>query len=923
MTKNTDYCEIFDPTTTVYIIDGSSFLYRAYYSLRPLHTTSGAPVQAVFSFCRMIKHWIDKFRPIHVVLVWDSKGKTLRHEIYADYKATRQAPPSDLYDQKQRIMNFADIVGIRQLIKDGIEADDLMYSLAQELKNSTYKTVLITSDKDLLQALSAYIFVYDPFKDTIIDPTSFQETMGFPVSQLAFYHALVGDSSDNIPGVHGIGKKGAADLVAHYQSLIDLYNNIHTVKPDRVRNALIAHKDDAFLSEQLFTLRYVPTNIALSDTIFDSKNWSKAGNFFTSLNFKSLLKDIPQEDGTSTDGQLSLFPGTPKAIPAAKSITYDSKLVTTVEDLKDLCQQIRQTGICALDTETDGLAPLVNHCVGISLCCHQGVAWYIPFGHKTGEPQLTERQVLDILKPLLEDPGIQKYLHNAKFDALVLDHAGIKLKGIAFDSYIVARLLLREWQKAGLKPLSEFYFNEPMATFDEIIGIFKVKNFSYVPLSQAAHYASCDAHQTYRLAQFLRNELAQEPVIEKLYYEIEHPMVEILIAMEAEGIVLDIEQLKKLGTQVEGSLAAVELTIKDLVGRSDINLNSPRQVEDLLFNQLGLPSQKKSAKGKYYSTDQEVLKALMPLHPVPGLIAQFRELAKLKGTYIDTLPTYVNPRTGRIHTTFNQVTTATGRLASLDPNLQNIPTGETGYGLAIRDAFKPKQGHIFIAADYSQIELRVLAHLSQDINLKTAFALEQDIHAQTAARIFQVPVEQVTHTQRQLGKLINFSILYGKTPYGLSKELGISQKDAKNYIENYFAQYPGVLVWMETVINEVTAHGYVTTLWGRRRYIPTIFEKNRVLHDEAKRIAINTKVQGTAADIMKLGMIKITQEFKQNNLDAAIILQIHDEIVVTADIKSASHVEQLIARTLETVVAWDVPLKVTTRSGTTWKNVTK
>ena len=417
--------------------------------------------------------------------------------------------------------------------------------------------------------------------------------------------------------------------------------------------------------------------------------------------------------------------------------------------------------------------------------------------------------------------------------------------------------------------------------------------------------------------------MAKDAIIEKLYTEIEHPLIQVLVEMEQEGIGLDVELLSKLGQAVHGSLEAVELVIKDLVAMPEINLNSPRQIEDLLFNRLGLPTGKKSAKGTSYSTDQEVLSGLIKLHPVPGLIMQYRELAKLKSTYIDTLPTYVNPNTGRIHTTFSQTATATGRLASSDPNLQNVPTDRTGYGLAIRGAFKPKPGHLFIAADYSQIELRVLAYLSQDHNLMSAFAYDHDIHAETAARIFQVPLDKVTHDQRQVGKKINFSILYGLTPYGLSKDLGIGQKEAKSYIDGYFAQYPGVSVWMETVINEVMAHGYVSTLYGRRRYIPTIFEKNRALHEEAKRMAVNTKAQGTAADIMKLGMINIAQELKKQKSDAAIVLQIHDEILVTAHQDSAEHVQQLVIQKLESVVDWNVPLKVTTRIGSSWKEVTK
>ena len=921
MAKANNFTQVLDPKKTIYLIDGSSFLYRAYYGLRPLHTPQGVPVQAVYSFCRMIKHLVDQFNPLYMALVWDSRGKTLRHEMYPEYKATRQAPPSDLSDQKQLIMKFADLIGLAQIIQQGVEADDLMYSAAKELANDEFHAVIVTSDKDMGQALSSSVSLYDPFKNAIINVESFEQDKGFPVEKLPFYYALLGDTSDNIPGVKGVGKKGALDLVQQWANLTDVYDHIDEVKPERLRAALVQSKENAFLSEKLFKLHFVPTGVSYETICFDESKWSNAQPLFEELNFKSLLKKedvrVPEE------AQLSITSASQPFDPYAKLSAYDFKAITDVKALEDVCNLIVQAGEVAVDTETDGLSPLGNKCIGLSFCVRKGTAYYIPCGHVTGEQQLSCEQIVAVIKPVMENPEIKKYFHNAKFDQLVLYGCGIDLKGMAFDSYIVARLLLREWQRAGLKALSEFYFNEPMLNFKEVVDYCKAKDFSHVPLAIATRYAAADAHQTYQLTKHLEKELAKDPTTLKLYVDIEHPLIQVLVDMEKEGVSLDVPLLTHLGEKVQGSLEAVELAIKDMVAMPDINLNSPRQVEDLLFNKLGLPPQKKSAKGTGYSTDAEVLATLSKMHVVPGLIMQYRELAKLKSTYIDTLPTYVNPKTGNIHTTYSQVSTATGRLASMEPNLQNVPTDGSGYGLAIRDAFKPKAGHIFIAADYSQIELRVLAYLSQDINLRTAFSYDHDIHAETAARIFNVSLEQVTHEQRQVGKKINFSILYGLTPYGLSKDLGIGQKEARNYIEGYFAQYPGVSVWMETVIAEVMATGYVATLWGRKRYIPTIFEKNRVLHEEAKRMAVNTKVQGTAADIMKLGMIEIARKFKEQNLDAQILLQIHDEILVSATEPIAEHVQQLVADTLESVVNWNVPLKVTTRTGLSWKDVTK
>lgn len=925
MAQQRIYNHTIDTENTLYIIDGSSFLYRAYYGLKPLHTPQGVQVQAVYSFCRMIKKLIDTFDPHFCALVWDSRGITVRHQIYPEYKATRMAPPSDLSIQKELIMRFAHTIGIKQVAQENTEADDLMYSLAKELANNAFKAILVTSDKDLGQALDENTLIFDPFKDKIIDIEDFKKDMGFPVNKLCFYHSLVGDSSDNIPGVKGIGKKGAAELIMQFETLKDLYEKIDQVKSERTKNALITNKENAFLSEELFKLRFIPTGLKQQDVAFDAHHWIKARPFFSELNFSSLIKTT-ETASSANQSQMSFLSTTPQASATTRislDQKYDFRCIRTEKQLDELCTTILQAKAFALDTETDGLNSFACNCIGISICTEESIAYYIPFGHMTEETQLDRRLVLEKLKPILEDSSIKKYLHNAKFDCLVIRQYGIRIQGIAFDSLISSRLLLREWQKVGLKALSEYYFEEQMLSFQDVTSNTKVKNFASVNLAIATAYSAADAHQTFKLAQRVKEELAKEEQIAQLYFEIEHPLIQVLIDMEAEGIELDKEFLSHVGSTVQGSLEAVELAIRDMVNMPDINLNSPAQISDLLFNRLGLPVQKKSSKGTNFSTDQEVLSTLSSLHPVPGLISQYRELSKLKSTYIDALPTYINKRTGKIHTSFSQVMTATGRLASSDPNLQNIPTDGHSYGKTIRGAFKPKQGHVFISADYDQIELRVLAYLSQDLKLKEAFAYNHDIHRQTAASIFQISPDAVTHEQREIGKKINFSILYGQTPYGLSKDLKISHKEAKHYIDAYFAQYPGVSIWAETVINEVTAHGYVQTLYGRRRYIPTIFEKNHVLRQEANRLAVNTKVQGTAADIMKIGMINIAHEIEHKQIDAALVLQIHDEIIVTAHHEIAHEIEKLITEKLESVVTWNIPLSVTTRQGHSWKDVTK
>lgn len=900
----------FDPKKTIFLIDGSSCLYRAYYSLRPLHTPQGIPVQAVYSFCRMIKKLINTYSPEYIVLVWDSRGKTTRHKMYKEYKATRQAPPSDIFDQKDFIVEFANLIGLKQLEQKGIEADDIMFSVAKEqAKNNAI--VLMTLDKDMGQtfALGDQVYILDTFKDKLYDRASFEEKMGFPVEKMPFYFALLGDVSDNIPGVRGIGKKTALDLVNTFDSLEDIYARLSEIKKARVVSALEQNKDNAFLSRELFLLQYYKTGLGKSDLSFDAKNWPKARSLFEKLNFKSLLKEIGRTKGEKT------YIIDKKIVHWKK---YDFKAVTTTQDLQELCAYLKKKKAFAVDTETNGLRPLQVDLIGISFCAEKGKAYYVPCGHKINH-QLSCDEIIAALKPILEDPTIKKYLHNVKYDQLVLANHGIELQGFAMDTMVAAKLVIRDWQSPGLKKLSHYYFEEEMLTYGDVVKFHKYKDFSHVPLDLAVLYSCADSLQTFRLAPLIEKEL-KEAKLEKQYYEIEHPLTQVLYKIEREGIFLDSNIIKDLDRKVIQDLATIEEKIATLVGKETINLNSPRQVEDLLFYKLKLPPQKKTATGGY-STDHEVLQKLAKIHPIPGLIIKYRELSKLKNTYIDALPTYINSNTKRIHTTFSQVMTATGRLSSSNPNLQNIPV--SGFGLEIRTAFKPKANNVFIAADYSQIELRVLAHLSQDKNLIDAFLKGHDIHRETAARLFDVPIDKVTHDQRQLGKRINFSILYGMTPYGLSKDLGISFKDAKHYIEKYFAQYPSVSDWMENVVEFTKEYGYTKTFWERRRYVPNIYERNRALYEEARRIAINTVAQGTAAEIMKIGMINLDKAFEEHAIDAHILLQIHDELLISGPKDQVEKTEQLIKEVLESVVDWHVPLVVTTHIGADWKEVTK
>lgn len=898
---------------SVFIIDGSSFLYRAYYSIRPLHTKDGVAVQAVYGFCRMIRKLIDTYQPHALVIVWDSKGKTVRHEMYDKYKYTRQAMPSDLIVQKELIQEFADTIGIVQVHMQGIEADDLMYSIAKDLEREQCASIFVTSDKDMGQALSEYITILDPFKDAFITVESLQEKLGFEIAKIPFYYALVGDSADSIPGVKGIGPKGAQQLVQQFSSLEDLYENIDLISSVRTKELLIAAKADAFLSEQLFILRIYETALTQQGCHFDAANWYKARPFFEKLDFKSLIKDIDSKYGDKTT-----LPSEVPSVPLHGKYTF--VLVNTAEELNEVCNKIRTAGHCALDTESDGLKPLEANLVGISLCVQEGVSYYVPFGHAVEEPQLSRSYVLEQLKPLLEDAGIEKYLHHAKFDALMLYHAGVNLRGIVFDTMIAASLVVSEGQRVGLKYLSQYYFQEPMLFWDDVVKKNKYKNFSYVPLAIATEYAAADAHQTLKLYTVFKQEVDNRK-LQDLLFKLEMPTMQVLYEMEKEGILVDIAVLQRIDTVVTHDLVVLRATITDLLGENfaTLNLNSPKQLEDLLFNYLKLPAVKKTTQKTGYSTDQDVLRELATLHPVPGFIMKYRELYKIKSTYLEGLREAINPFTGRVHTTFSQTAVATGRLASSEPNLQNIPVDK----LHVRAAFKPRENWVFLSVDYSQIELRVLAYLSQDETLITAFATGQDIHALTAAGLFDVPLDAVTHEQRQTGKRINFSILYGLTAHGLSKDLHISHKKAQEYIDRYMAQYPGVVAWMEKITTFAQDNGYVETLGGRRRYLSGIREKNRHLYDLARRAAINTVVQGTAAELMKQGMVNLQVYFAAEAHTAKILIQIHDELLIEVQKEHSESITSAVASILQEVVTWNVPLGVSTRIGADWQAVTK
>ncbi len=905
----------------VFIIDGSSFLYRAYYGMRPLQTSQGVSVQAVYSFCRMIRKIIKDFNVEHIVIVWDSKGKNIRHEIFPEYKATRQQAPLDLFEQKELILQLLDEIGMAQVSQIGIEADDLIASLAKKFNDQGCEIMIVSGDKDLAQIVTnGSIQIFDAFKEKVLNEQQLTEKYGFSLTKLPFYFSILGDASDNIPGVKGIGEKGATDLVKQFNSLDDLYANIDKIDKRRTKELLLTQKDNAYLSLKLFTLHMYPTSTELADTSFHEDNWQKTLPLLKKLEFKTLVADIEKKSSipaSQNPTQQNLLEQSHKFLHEV----YNFILVNNIDDLIKLCAQIKKIGSFAIDTETTGLDPMINPCVGISIATEINHAYYIPFGHTTGEQQLTLQDIKTHLNPIFADPKIAKFLHHAKFDQVVLHQLGMPLAGVTFDTLIAASLIVQDWQKKGLKTLSEFYFDETMLTYEDTIKAHKAVSFAQIPLLDATRYAAADAHQTLKLHHLFHAELIKQG-LDTLFHKIEMPINDILVTMQLQGIYCDETILAKLDRLVSADIKKIELEIREYTIQP-INLNSPKQITQLLFEQLNLPTQKKSTKKTGYSTDAQVLATLAKIHPVPGLLLKYRELYKLKSTYIESLPTYINQATHKIHTSFNQALVATGRLSSSNPNLQNIPTGDLGYPLDVRSAFQAQPGHLFLAADYSQIELRILAHMTQDTKLLQAFAQDKDIHTQTAAKIFGIQENQITPPQRTIGKTINFSILYGLTSYGLSKSIEIPYSDAKKYIATYFEQYPGIVSWMEKTIEFTKTHGYIKTLHGRKRYIPGIHEKNKVLFELAKRIAINSPVQGTAAEIIKIGMIHLENNLIANNLQAKILLQIHDELILSVPEHEIKKTAQVVKETLESVVDWETPLTVQIKTGFNWHEVTK
>jgi DNA polymerase-1 len=878
---------------TLYLIDGSSYIYRAYHATGGLSNSKGFPTGAIFGFTNMLMKTLKDRSPRHIAVVFDAKGPTFRHDKFAEYKANRPSMPEDLRVQIPKIHELVDAYALPSLSVEGFEADDIIATLVREAKQSGWDVVIVSGDKDLMQLVGGGVTMWDPQRDALYDPEAVKSKFGVLPEQILDMFALMGDSSDNIPGVPGIGQKTAATLIQEFGSLDQLYANLHGVSPAKVREKLSENKDKALLSRDLVTLKdRVPLQKGLNDLVPDEPDPERLRDIFRELEFKRLMGDLP----------------------ARKSLDFTGYCtITSMQELHEWVKRLQRLGKFAVDTETTSEQPVRAELVGVSLCAEDAKACYIPVGHVTGN-QLPKMDVLEALRPILEDENIEKIGQNIKYDMIVFKNEGVEFKGITCDTMLASYLLDPSRRGHSLDDLAQVFLDHRMIPIKELIGTGKNQvSFAHVDIPRASEYSCEDADATWRVASILCPRLDKEGLAE-LFQKVELPLIPVLADMELAGVRVDTNYLDELAKEFGAVLESAEAEIHAMAGEV-FNINSPKQLGEILFEKLGLKSVKKTKTG--LSTSLEVLEQLAVEHELPRKILEYRSIFKLKSTYVDTLATLVHPKTGRIHTSYNQAVAATGRLSSSDPNLQNIPI-RSAEGRKIRRAFIPEEGYSYVAADYSQIELRVVAHLSGDMRLREAFAAGEDVHAITAASIFECSPAQVTPDMRRKAKEINFGIIYGMGPFKLASTIGVGMKMARRYLDDYYRTYAGVKRYMEAVPEQATKDGFVMTILGRKRFLPDLNNPNKIAQQAARRVAINTTIQGSAADLMKLAMIGVHKALKQSGLAARMILQVHDELILEARDDVTQDAAALLKKEMEGVYPLSVPLVVDVAVGKNW-----
>ncbi|WP_150539640.1 DNA polymerase I [Actinobacillus vicugnae] len=942
------------------LVDGSSYLYRAFHAFPPLTNRNGEPMGAMYGVLNMLKSLIAQVEPSHIAVVFDAKGKTFRDELFEQYKSHRPPMPDDLRAQVQPLHTIIRALGIPLISIEGVEADDVIGTLAVQAAKEGKNVLISTGDKDMAQLVNDHIMLINTMNNTLLDREGVIEKYGIPPELIIDYLALQGDASDNIPGVKGVGEKTALGLLQGIGSLKEIYANLDKVATLSFRGAktlapkLEAEKEAADLSYLLATIKTdVELTLTHEQLVVQPQKRDELVELFSRYEFKRWLAEVMNDANPVTQTAAEKIPNNYQATSSAPQAVENPQnfakveidrsryeTVTSTEQLQIWVDKIQQAKLVAVDTETDNLDSMSANLVGISFSLATGEACYIPLAHKEQvavEPQqsdlfaesevetstsfeLAKNQLnltacLMQLKPILENAEVKKIGQNIKYDLTIFANHGVQVQGVAFDTMLES-YTLNSTGRHNMDELADRYLGHKTIEFEDIAG--KGKNqltFDQIAIDVASQYAAEDADVTMKLHQVLAPELEKEPSLVKLFNEIEMPLVEVLSHIERNGVLIDPEKLLAQSAEIEQRLAELEQLVHSEAGEV-FNLASTKQLQEILFNKLGLPVLKKTPKGAP-STNEEVLDELARQgHVVPKLLMEHRGLSKLKSTYTDKLPLMINPKTGRVHTSYHQAVTATGRLSSSDPNLQNIPI-RNEEGRRIRQAFIPTQGYKIVAADYSQIELRIMAHLASDESMINAFAEGKDIHRATAAEIFGLALDQVTSEQRRSAKAINFGLIYGMSEFGLSNQLGISRADAKQYMERYFQRYPAVQQFMTDIRESASEKGYVETLFGRRLYLPEIKSSNAMRRKAAERVAINAPMQGTAADIIKVAMIGIDKAI-QGDDNIKMIMQVHDELVFEVKQEWVEHYSQLIKAEMEKAIQLKVPLIAEVGVGDNW-----
>ncbi len=883
---------------TVYLIDGTAYIHRAYHAIRGLSNSKGLPTNAIFGFTRILIKLMQDRAPHYAAMFFDAKGPTFRHDVYPAYKANRPPMPDDMAVQIPHIKDVTAAYHLPIIEMEGFEADDLIGTYARLAEQGGFSVVMVTGDKDFMQLVTENAVIWDPMKEKTLDIHTIREDYGVEPRQLIDVMGLSGDTADNIPGVPGIGQKTALGLIQTHGDIEHLYEKVETITQKKLRENLTDFKDQALLSRELVTINTrVPVPADLEDFKLTPPDTQALSQLFKVLEFRQLQQAVSAKTDLSHKNYQAIF---------------------DLDTLSHLISRLQSADMFALDTETTSTNPMVAKLVGLSFAIQPHEAFYIPCGHDYlgVHQQLKPADILQHLKPVLENPEIHKVGQNIKYDWIVLARNGVDLDGVTFDTMLASYLLNPSKRAHNLDQIALDFLGHKTITYEEVAGKGKkATSFAQVPLEKAVPYACEDADITLMARDVLAPQL-EEVRLTKLLEEVEMPLVPVLMRMEMRGAAIDKQRLQELSKSFEHQLDALEGSIYGLAGEA-FNINSSQQLGRILFEKLKLPVQKKTKKKTGYSTDVDVLNVLAHHHDLPALVLKHRTLSKLKSTYADALIDLINPETGRIHTSYNQTVTATGRLSSSDPNLQNIPV-RTDEGREIRRAFIPQKGWHLVSADYSQVELRILAHYSDDQILIQSFLDDEDIHTRTACEVFQVAPTMVNAELRRQAKAINFGIIYGMSAFGLSKQLEISQKMAKTYIEHYFSRYKRVEQFLDQIIAEARQTKQTSTFLGRIRLLPDITSKNNIIRQAAERIAVNTPIQGSAADLIKLAMINIDRVFREKNLQSTMVLTVHDELVFEVPPNELDAVTHLVKEIMEGVWKLKVPLKVNVSYGPNW-----